>query len=151
MLTPQEQLYNQTAQKIQDKLQEHYPLLHWRVAQAEEARILDPTLENYHITVTLSINNETLNARWPLSTSLFQRLELEDVIRRFSYQFTADLLEAILDWKPAGPIEFKDFIKTLSDPELVTLQHQLRQHPDDKEHLHLVLSELGVRQKAKTR
>lgn len=42
--------------------------------------------------------------------------------------------------------EFKKFIKSLSVPELVVVQNDLRKFPEDKEHLAIVMQEIKRRQ-----
>lgn len=44
-----------------------------------------------------------------------------------------------------------ELIKTCTDIELVKLQHELRQHEEDKEYLEAVLRELSKRGKEKTK
>ena len=43
------------------------------------------------------------------------------------------------------------FLESCSDLELVALQHQLRQHPEDRPYLDQVLTELGRRQTSAAR
>jgi hypothetical protein len=43
------------------------------------------------------------------------------------------------------------FLRSLSDMDLVALQHELRSSPEHRGHLDQVLRELGVRDKANTR
>jgi len=40
---------------------------------------------------------------------------------------------------------FRDYVKQLSIPELVMLQHDLRKSPEDKEFLEIVLNEIKER------
>lgn len=42
----------------------------------------------------------------------------------------------------------EEFLKGLSDMELIVLQKELRQFPEDESYLHQVLKEIGRRQKA---
>ena len=42
------------------------------------------------------------------------------------------------------------FLASLTDLELVALQHELRQYPEDRAHLQQVLRELSDRQKRKS-
>jgi hypothetical protein len=41
------------------------------------------------------------------------------------------------------------FLASLSDLELVMLQHELRQHPEDWQYVQAVLKELGRRQRVR--
>lgn len=44
-------------------------------------------------------------------------------------------------------MEFKEFIKTLSVPELVVLQSDLKKSPEDKKHWLMVMEEIKIRSK----
>lgn len=43
--------------------------------------------------------------------------------------------------------QFKAFVRTLSVPELVVLQHDLRKHEEDKDYLSIVMDETKSRDK----
>lgn len=81
-------------------------------------------------------------------------------LRKYEAMFPTGMMETcalwledtlfMLEWKPVVPYGwrgFAEFIQTLSDMELVTLQKQARQ-TDDAESLNLILVELGKRERS---